>query len=162
MSGIRGISGEDVEAFRTHGYVCKLVSHAQRGADGVHAWVQPTLYPVGQPEAAVPMNYNLITLVGDVSGRQSFFGQGAGRYPTAYNVVQDCVDFTLGRGYYAPFGEKLRASNDVKLTWYVRGSCPFAVKERWGAGAVTEPVCVGDMHRWLKDADGAFAAAIAL
>ena len=51
---------------------------------------------------------------------------------------------------------------EMKLTWYVRGSCPFAVKERWGAGAVTEPVCVGDMHRWLKDADGAFAAAIAL
>ena len=72
------------------------------------------------------------------------------------------MDFTLGRGYYAPFGEKLRASNDVELTWYVRGSCPFAVKERWGAGAVTEPVSVADMHRWLKEADGAFAAAIAL
>ena len=49
VSGIRGISGEDVENFRNHGFVCKLVSHAQRGADGVHAWVQPTLYPVGQP-----------------------------------------------------------------------------------------------------------------
>ena len=162
VSGIRGISGEDVENFRNHGFVCKLVSHAQRGADGVHAWVQPTLYPVGQPEAAVPMNYNLITLVGDVSGRQSFFGQGAGRYPTAYNVVQDCVDFTRGRGYYAPCGEKLRASNDAKLPWYVRGNCPFAVKERWGSGEVTQPVSVADMHRWLKETPGAFAAAIAL
>ena len=105
---------------------------------------------------------SLITLVGDVSGRQSFFGQGAGRYPTAYNVVQDCVDFTRGRGYYAPCGEKLRASNDAKLPWYVRGDCPFAVKERWGSGAVTQPVSVADMHRWLKETPGAFAAAIAL
>ena len=151
-----------MENFKAHGKVCKLISTGKRTGTGFSAYVQPTLVAEGTPEAAVPLNYNLITFVGETSDRMSFFGQGAGRYPTAYNVVQDCVDFTRGRGYYAPCGEKLRASNDAKLPWYVRGNCPFAVKERWGTGAVTQPVSVADMHRWLKETPGAFAAAIAL
>lgn len=161
VKGIRGITFGDVDSFRARGYVCKLVSCARYDESGIHAWVNPTLYAVGQPEAAVPANYNLITLVGDVSGRQSFFGQGAGRYPTAYNVVQDCVDFTRGRGFYAPCGEKLRATNDVALDWYVRGGSPFPAAESWGAGALVKQVSVADMHRWLKETPEAFAAAIA-
>ena len=161
VKGIRGITFADVDSFRSRGYVCKLVSSARCDEAGVHAWVNPTIYPLGKPEAAVPANYNLITLVGDVSGRQSFFGQGAGRYPTAYNVVQDCVDFTRGRGFYAPCGEKLRATNDVVLDWYVRGGSPFPAAESWGAGALVKQVSVADMHRWLKETPEAFAAAIA-
>ena len=97
-AGISRIGAEDVANFSANGLVCKLVSTADCQSGNYSAYVQPTLYPLGQPEAAVPANYNLITLEGDVSGRQSFFGQGAGRYPTAYNVVQDCVDFSQGQG----------------------------------------------------------------
>ncbi len=161
VSGIRGITGGDVENFRARGLVCKLVSCARMEQGVLHAWVQPTLYPVGQPEAAVPANFNLITLVGNVSGRQSFYGQGAGRYPTACNVVQDCVDLTLGNGYYAPVGQTLRADNRRELNWYVRGACPFADGERWGSGSLVRNVSVRQMHRWLKQTPDAFAASIA-
>ena len=87
VAGISKITAEDVAAFTAHGYTCKLISTG-KAADGKYsAYVQPTLVSQGMPEAAVPSNYNLITLVGKYSGRMSFFGQGAGRYPTAYNVV---------------------------------------------------------------------------
>lgn len=87
VAGIRNIKAEDVENFKAHGLVCKLIATGKRDNGVISAYVQPTLVKDGEPEAAVPMNYNLITFVGETSQRMSFFGQGAGRYPTAYNVV---------------------------------------------------------------------------
>ena len=160
VAGIRNIQAQDVENFKAHGLVCKLISTGKRENGVISAYVQPTLVKAGEPEAAVPMNYNLITFVGETSQRMSFFGQGAGRYPTAYNVVQDLVDVLAGRGFYAPYGGKVAAVNEEKLTWYVRGGWNGAVKEQWGSAAVTEPVSVSKMHAWLKGNPDAFAAGI--
>ena len=160
VAGIRNIKAEDVENFKAHGLVCKLIATGKRENGVISAYVQPTLVKDGEPEAAVPMNYNLITFVGETSQRMSFFGQGAGRYPTAYNVVQDLVDVLAGKGFYAPYGGHAAAVNDEKLTWYVRGNWNGETKEHWGSAAVTAPVSVAAMHAWLKENPNAFAAAI--
>ncbi len=161
-AGIRRIRGEDVARFRARGYTCKLICQASREGEAFHAFVQPALFPQGVPEATVPDNYNLITLVGSTSGRQSFLGQGAGRYPTAYNVVQDCVDFLNGRGFYCGYGPKVRVTNDKALCYYVRGgNWPRErTRENWDGAAVTEPVPIFQMHRWLKENPEAFIAAL--
>ena len=161
VAGIRNIQAQDVENFKAHGLVCKLISTGKRLGDGFSAYVQPTLVAEGEPEAAVPMNYNLITFIGETSGRMSFFGQGAGRYPTAYNVVQDLVDLIEGKGFYSTYGGKVSASNEEAMCYYVRGNWPGAAKETWGSAVVTEPVPVSEMHAWLKENPDAFAAAIA-
>lgn len=160
VAGIRSIQAGDVENFKAHGLVCKLIATG-KWTDGVcSAYVQPTLVREGEPEAAVPMNYNLITFCGDISERMSFYGQGAGRYPTAYNVVQDLVDVLAGKGFYAPYGPKLSADNREALTYYVRGSWPGEAAERWGDAVVTRAVPVCKMHAWLKENPGAFIAAL--
>ena len=165
VTGISKISAADVEQFTAHGVVCKLISTGKQEDDSYSVYVQPTLVKQGAPEAAVPSNYNLITLVGNTSDRQSFFGQGAGRFPTAYNVVQDCVDLLQGKDFYSPYGEKVCAVNSDKLCWYVRGvqdSWLTAQKaETWGEAVVTNPVSVSDMHAWLKENPDAFAVAFA-
>lgn len=165
VAGIRKISAEDVNRFRSHGLTCKLVSWANLSGDTASAYVQPTLFPGEYPESTVPTNYNLITLVGNTSGRQSFFGQGAGRYPTAYNVVQDCIDFINGHGFYCPYGAKTPILNDDKYRYYVRGGCDewlqSAAEEHWDGAVVTKPVTVEAMHNWLKDHPEAFIAAVA-
>ena len=160
VAGIRNIQAQDVENFKAHGLVCKLISTGKRTDTGYSAYVQPTLVKEGEPEAAVPLNYNLITFIGDTSDRMSFFGQGAGRYPTAYHVVQDLVDVLGGKGFYAPYGEKVDADNSEELTWYVRGSWTGEVAERWGNAVVTKAVPVSTMHAWLKENPDAFVAAI--
>ncbi len=164
-AGISHISAADVAAFKDHGYVCKLVSTGKNNGDRCAAYVQPTLFPAGALEAAVPANFNLITLDGDVSGRQSFYGQGAGRYPTAYNVVQDCVSFRSGKGFYCPYGEKMPIDNSEKRIFYVRGEADAWLTEHtaetWGGAVITRPVSVDAMHAWLKAHPGAFLAAIA-
>ena len=163
-AGIRHITAADVANFADHGYVCKLVSTGRQDTGRIRAYVQPTLVGAGALEAAVHTNYNLITLDGETSGRQSLFGQGAGRYPTAYNVVQDLVDLTRGNGFYAPYGRKTRAENDELRSYYIRGGdqSAFAGKtaETWNGAIVTEPVCVAEVHSWLKDNAGAFIAAL--
>ena len=161
-AGIRNITAGDVENFKAHGLVCKLVSTGKHIGGAFRAYVQPTLYPLGQPEAAVPANYNLITLVGNTSGRQSFFGQGAGRYPTAYNVVQDCVDLLRGTGFYCPYGNKVSVNNEEKLSYYVRGGWDGETADTWGSAVITAPISVQQMHNWLKAHPGAFAAAVNL
>ena len=165
VSGISTITAGDVEQFAAHGYVCKLVSTGKRKDGSCSAYVQPTLFPQGAPEAAVPSNYNLITLIGETSGRMSFYGQGAGRYPTAYNVVQDCVDLLEGKGFYSPYGETVTAVNDDKLCYYVRGAADSWLEshraESWGEALVTKPVAVSEMHKWLKAHPDSFIAAIA-
>ena len=160
VAGISRITAADVENFKAHGLVCKLISTG-KCLDGTYsAYVQPTLVPEGEPEAAVPMNYNLITFIGETSGRMSFFGQGAGRYPTAYNVVQDLVDVLEGKPFYAPYGEKVSADNSEKLRYYVRGNWPGEVTETWGSAVVTAPVAVSEIHAWRKENPEAFIAAI--
>ena len=165
VAGIRHITAADVEEFKAHGYVCKLVSTGKQADGVIRAYVQPSLFPQGAPEAAVPSNYNLITLIGNVSGRQSFFGQGAGRYPTAYNVLQDCVDLLNNKGFYSPYGSNVAACNDEALPFYVRGEVDAWLEantaEKWGNAVVTKPVNIAEMHAWLANHPDAFIAAFA-
>ncbi len=163
-AGISTIEAEDIAAFKAHGLVCKLVGIGKEKDGKYSACVQPTLYPEGEPESAVPANYNLITLMGSASGRMSFFGQGAGRYPTAYNVLQDCVDVLSGRGFYSPYGGKVSAVNDEKVSYYVRGAQDTWLKEitreTWGNAVITAPVEISKMHVWRKEHPQVFIAAL--
>ena len=160
VAGIRNITYDDIGWFNRHGYVCKLVGTARRDGE---AHVQPTLYALSELEGNIPANFNLISLDGEVAGRQSFYGQGAGRYPTALNVVQDCADLLEGKGFYCPCGGKTAVPNRSRMVWYVRaphGPLPEGpVSEQWGEGKILE-ASVAEMHRWLKDHPDAFIAAI--
>ena len=165
VAGISKISAADVENFTAKGLVCKLISTGKCTDGNVSVYVQPTLVKLGEPESAVPANYNLITLVGSASGRMSFYGQGAGRYPTAYNVVQDCADVLAGKGFYSPYGEKVAAKNTDTLRYYVSGATDAWLTEntdtRWNDAVVTKPVSVEAMHAWRKENPNAFIAAFA-
>ncbi len=163
-AGIRHITAGDVAQFKARGYVCKLVSTGMMEKGKLSAFVQPTLFESSEPEAIVPANYNLITLMGSASGRMSFYGQGAGRYPTAYNVVQDCADLLEGKGFYSPYGNKVRADNSLAMSYYVRGDKDAWLEENkqetWGEAVVTKPVEVSQMHAWLAEHPGTFVAAV--
>ena len=161
-AGIRHIQACDVAAFKEHGLTCKLISTAKCENGVYSAYVQPTLVPSSEPEAVVPSNFNLITLWGEYSERMSFYGQGAGRYPTAYNVVQDLVDILAGKSFYAPYGGKVSVCNDLEMSYYVRGAqWTGETAEVWGQGVITAPVSVAAMHAWRKENPDAFIAALA-
>ena len=171
-AGIAGITREDIAGFNEMGYVCKLYATAKRVADGaILAVVEPTLFKAETLEAAAPANYNLITAVSEYAGRQSFFGEGAGRWPTAAAVVQDLLDLCERKqGFYTQLSQPLPSNNMCEErryyvryivdTWFMDG----CVEKRWGNGVLTRPVSPAQMHSWYVEArsndPGIFFAAL--
>lgn len=155
--GIEHVTDADIASFRSLGRVCKLIAESRRLENGVAAFIEPALMPPSMPESAIPQNYNLISLVGEHIGRQSFYGQGAGRYPTAYNVLQDCVDILGGvRCFYTDRLDAANVDNSAVLrSYYVRanGSDPWLrdnTDRVLDCGLITKPVSVAEIHAWAK------------
>lgn len=67
-----------------------------KGNDGISTFVEPTLLSADALESNVNKNFNMITLFGKDVGRLSFYGQGAGKYPTGNALAQDVIDITNG------------------------------------------------------------------
>ena len=171
MFGIRTVTDGDIRAFMAHGFVCKLLATAKAAEGGVCAFIEPTLVDSHDLEAAVPKNFNLITYCGEKVGRHSFFGQGAGRYPTAFNAVEDCLDIVAGKpGFYTQAMKPAPVlCGGEAHPYYVRTACPDAflqsvTVEQWGDGVVTACVSVEEMLRWgraqLAKDPGCFLAGI--
>lgn len=138
--GISSIRKEDIDWFEQNGYKCKLTMNVKNLGDGkIAAYVEPTLFTADSLEANVRTNNNLITLVGEKIGTQSFYGQGAGMFPTGESVIQDVYDIMEG-------GPLLRVQQNMavvvdnaseKHSYYVRYG---------GKQGVTKEMSVNDMH----------------
>ena len=162
--GIRSILACDIAAAESRERICKMLAFGEKSASGaVSCYVEPCFVPVGELEAAVSTNRNVISFVTELTGKESFYGQGAGRYPTAYNAVADCLDIMGGvRSFYTPLVREVPVDNGAaEHRYYVRfsGSDEFLSSiesESCGEGIVTMPVPVAKMHAWAakaKEAD---------
>lgn len=95
-SGITRITLDDVEYAENAGYVIKLIGMVKKLEDGrLNAIVCPRLVPKSNMLAHVDDVYNAITVTGDGVGDVLFYGQGAGKLPTASAVVGDVIDCLL-------------------------------------------------------------------
>lgn len=155
--GIEHITGADIAAFHRMNRVCKLIAASRRLKDGIAAYIEPALVTSAMPESAIPQNFNLISLTGQHIGKQSFYGQGAGRYPTAYNVLQDCVDVSYGMtGFYTDRLQEAHVDNSsVVRRYYVRTNgmdqwLQSHVDKILDCGIITKEVSVTEIHAWAK------------
>lgn len=171
MSGIRSISGRDVELFKQLGYVCRLLVRAERiGENLISAFVEPTLLSPHAPEANVRRGDNLIGLVGSYTGKQYFFGQGAGKDPTAFAVVSGLADIQNGIRLLEEDPPAGRASVDnshIAHRYYIRTKAALKIDaEKLGESDsyITSAMPVDRMHALadeLRAADpGLFFAGI--
>lgn len=165
--GIRYITKADIERFKAHGFACKLLAKAEKTETGICAYIEPTLVGQTDLEAAVPANFNLITYSAERIGQQSFFGQGAGRFPTAANVVQDCLDIEQGqKAFYADCAVPAELDCAEAHPYYVRCDTPDewlrgVIAEEWAEGCyITSGVACDKMIRWVKAHPGCFIAGI--
>lgn len=127
-SGITKITLDDVEYAANAGYVIKLIGSLKKLDDGrVSAIVCPRLVPKSNLLASVDDVYNAISVTGDGVGDVMFYGQGAGKLPTASAVVGDIIDCLKhhhrvlaltwedcdDKGFVAPY-------KDMDVSMYVR------------------------------------------
>lgn len=120
--GIRSITAADVDEAHRHGLVFRLIARAQRSGSGVCAYVCPTLYPDGAAQAQIRAADNLMLLHARRVGRQSFSGAGAGGWPTASNLLRDCMAIRGGAsGFYTDRALPCPVSDgDAEETWLCR------------------------------------------
>ena len=136
----------------------------------VSAYVEPAILDSDSIFASVKKNNNMISLVGDNVGQLSFFGQGAGKYPTGISVAQDIIDIVNGDVALAASMRKLDADNSALCrSYYVRTKSDFDpelienVEEYNGEKyIITKLISVSEIHRissevLKKDGESFFA-----
>lgn len=69
--GIRNVRKADIARFQAHGCTCKLIATAEQKGGSIRAYVEPTLLGSDALEAAVPANFNLISMDGDRMARRA-------------------------------------------------------------------------------------------
>ena len=92
IEGINNVSADDISLAKYLGYSIKLLALSRRSEKGIMARVAPVLLKNTDPLAGVADVYNSIIVKGDAVGDVLFFGQGAGKLPTASAVVGDIFD----------------------------------------------------------------------
>lgn len=97
--GISGVTPEDIAYAKRNGMALRLCACAQRTENGVSAYVEPTLVSASAPESAILKNVNYAWYRGENSGLMSYSGQGAGKLPTASNVIRDVFAIAAGKRY---------------------------------------------------------------
>lgn len=162
VAGIATIRNSDIEAFAAKGLTCKSVMFAARTEGGVCAYIEPTLYSRNRLEANTPTNHNLISLHGRNGGHLAFYGEGAGRFPTAVNILRDLQDLAgggqwLGRSVQPAVVRNEAAAHPYYLRTVSTHAQIAAVTEAaWGEGVLTRRMSVSEMHTLameLRDED---------
>lgn len=169
-AGIRNVRAEDIAYIRAAGRVCRLTARAGMDEGALYAVVEPTLVEPASPEAGVSLNWNIAWYEGAFGGRRCFVGQGAGKLPTASNVVLDLQDISAGRrhmftGALAPARvENARQHRRYLLCLPETADCPAEIeREELRAErryVFTRPARVEFIHEAMKKIDGAFFAGI--
>ena len=169
--GIGRIRKQDIAAFRSMGRVCRFLARACVRDGKLSATVEPTLVGADSIFAGVRRNFNMIGFTGAYAGEMNFMGQGAGKDPTAFSVVEDLTDVLDGNSVKFACGLKAAEVDEAPAPrkYYVRTCAEFSAKEETlftadGAAAyITRPLCPGEMHRMMGeiraiDPDACFAA----
>ncbi len=90
--GIDVVDLVDVKYARELGYVIKLMAVGMMHEGGIEVAVTPMMLEKDHPLALVKDAYNAILVEGNAVGRVMFYGQGAGKMPTASAVVADIME----------------------------------------------------------------------
>lgn len=119
VTGLRTITKRDMVMFKHKGLTVKLFGRGVQ-RDGRYAVaVEPVAVSSQSMEAAVPSNFNLVSLEGTTVGALKFYGQGAGSLPTGNAMVQDVLDIAAGVQPVYDFSRGLEYDPELLTSDYV-------------------------------------------
>ncbi|MBQ9745085.1 MAG: homoserine dehydrogenase [Clostridia bacterium] len=122
--GLRNIKKTDIDYIKSKlNKTVRYLGFGTKNSDTVSVFVEPTILGYEQLEANVFKNFNMITLFGEGVGRLSFYGQGAGKYPTGNSLAQDVIDILKGDTALVYPTKEANVDNGVcKRKYYVRAN----------------------------------------
>lgn len=130
VEGIKDINFNDIAYADELGYAIKLLAIAKRVGPKLEARVHPTLLKKEHVLSNVDGVYNAIHVAGDMIGESLFYGEGAGKYPSASSVISDIIDIgnKLGCGVKEQILMRdsensitsVKRFGDIKTRYYIR------------------------------------------
>ena len=138
--GIRGITEEDVRLAQENGYAIKLIGKTELSDGKVLSMVSPRFVPLSSPLASVGGVFNGVLVDTDMVGEVMFYGQGAGKLPTAGAVCADIVDILSHRfeDRRAPVFEDATDESIADFSTYVSKNCFLRDGEFLGTDTLSE------------------------
>ena len=111
---MRNITKEDILYFKKKGLIAKYIGEAITVGDEYEASVMLNLFPTNALEGNVLSNYNIVTVQSHTMGEVKFYGQGAGKLPTANAIIQDILDIQANISFN-PISIEKKYSYSAKL-----------------------------------------------
>ncbi|MTI70621.1 MAG: homoserine dehydrogenase [Firmicutes bacterium] len=121
--GIKSIKKEDIIFFKKLRLKIKLVANAIKKDNKFSSVVEPMLVNENSTLSTVKDAFNIVSVTGNQVGELNFYGQGAGKSPTANAVISDVVDIINNDFDYSLYKEKNISSVNTKLfsgRYYIR------------------------------------------
>lgn len=156
VHSMRQITKNDIHYFKQKGHIVKYIGEIthDEGVISLHA------VPETFVEATIPSNNNIASLEGKTIGTLKFYGQGAGKLPTANAVVQDMLDISKNMSYLGTDNDGNSVIIDTKqnhYTFVIRTNESVdanLIKETDGDYLITHPITLSDIKKQtqLKDA----------
>ena len=143
--GITHITAEDTKAAEALGYTCKLLARAVRNGDSICATVEPTLVKTGSVAAGIRLVENMAYWKGQNAGIQRFTGAGAGRYATAYAVLNDLMDMNGSGLAFSVSNRELTVDASAAARSYLVRGLDLPGKHS-GAWTLTDKVAPATVH----------------
>jgi len=171
-AGIRNVLKVDIDRLEKEGKRVRLIAMAANAENGVSASVQPMVFSANASESAIAKNINYTWYEGKMSGHFAFTGQGAGKYPTAANMIRDIQTIMSGRKQMLPENTAVASVvSDTEYAYYVRVpaekaeaiksiASKLSIEGEW-CFAETVPVATAEMHKIMSCVQGSFFAALA-
>ncbi len=119
--GISNISQQDISLFKALNYKVKLVAEAKFTTLGrLSARVIPQLVQEGDQLWSVDLENNAIELSNAFADKQSYYGKGAGSFPTASAVLADLLALKKEYSYsYSKYTHSSNAGLGSKLSYHI-------------------------------------------
>ena len=111
---MRNITKEDILYFKKNGLIAKYIGEATTVGNEYEASVMLNLFPTNALEGNVLSNYNIVTVQSHTMGELKFYGQGAGKLPTANAIIQDILDIQANISFN-PISIEKKYSYSAKL-----------------------------------------------
>ena len=111
---MRNITKEDILYFKKNALIAKYIGEATTVGNEYEASVMLNLFPTNALEGNVLSNYNIVTIQSHTMGEVKFYGQGAGKLPTANAIIQDILDIQANISFN-PISIEKKYSYSAKL-----------------------------------------------
>ncbi len=168
---LRNIKKCDIEYIKGElGMSIRYVGTGVMQNEALSVFVEPLIISNESLLSSVKKNNNMISLVGDSVGELSFYGQGAGKYPTGVAVAQDVIDIVNGDFVNILPEREVRVDNSLVIKeYYIRTKAD--IDEGYIASVkiindnkfiITKPISVSEAHKLAeivlsKDGESFFA-----